>query len=273
MPTAKQGPPVIDDAPKRAAAKAKEPEAVNPVPKGLHKKLSEILGSLDGLVPSGRNAHFKYDYWEATQVTGIFRSRFAEHGLTFMSDVVDYEIRDGKTAKGAHTWLMTMRVLFTITDMETGEFVSGHGLGQGDDPGDKGSNKAFAGALKYWLLKTFLMGGEDAEADEETDRRNVSRDDEPDPIIEPSNIEGVQRGGRSSNANEVQVKKVRKLAGELKLSMGDLLETIKMVHDVDTGIDPGEEGAGAKLVAYLNSLSADSIGNLIQYMEAMETDG
>src|SRR5688572_13574460 len=101
-------------------------------PAGLHAKMVAILASLDGMKPEGHNRHFSYEYWEITQLTGAFRARFAEHGLAFMSDVVDYQVLEGRTSKGGHTWLTTIRVLFTITDTATGETVSGHGIGQGD---------------------------------------------------------------------------------------------------------------------------------------------
>lgn len=263
----------------------------DPKPKGLHAKLALILGDLEGLEPSGRNKHFSYDYWEANQVSAMFRTRLNKMGISFMADVVDIRIDAGKTAKGGHTWLTTLRVLFTLTDSESGETISGHGVGQGDDPSDKGSNKAFSGALKYWLLKVFLVGGEDAEADDRADRRyeednrsvgysggydgdeydarSSRRDDRRVEIqdVDPP-ITGIERGGRSTQATEIQVTRVRDLAGKLEMGLSGLGGIIEQVLDRKVDLD-GPEEPRAEMRRFLESLSADDIGNVIRYLESM----
>jgi hypothetical protein len=243
----------------------------------IHTKMVAVMGTLGAEKPQGSNRHFSYDYWTADQLSALFRSRFVAQGLSFMADVVDYSVQEGKTSKGGQTWLTTIRVLFSITDTVTGEIISGHGIGQGDDPGDKGSNKAFAGALKYWLLKTFLLGGEDAEADEATDRRSEtvresSRAPVRDVVVGDSDIEGIERGGRSTNATEVQVRRVRNLARDLRYgadATNDLIGDI-LGSKADLPGDPEERGPA--FVRHLEGLTADDIGKVIQYMEAMSEE-
>jgi len=274
-------------------------------PKGINAKIAAILGSLGEEKPAGHNKHFSYDYWSSEQVTGLFRSRFTEHGLTLMADVIDYDVKEGKTSKGGHTWLTTVRVYFLVTDVETGEKTGGHGIGQGDDPGDKGSNKAMSGALKYWLLKTFLMGGEDAEADERTDKRydddvrghggdydarsrgrsrggydddpydtssGQSRDTSRDGRVEVQAvdppIEGIERGGRSTQATEIQVARVRDLAGKLEMGINGVSGILDQVLGREPDLRNAEEPR-TELRRFLEGLSADDIGNVIRYLEAM----
>lgn len=247
--------------------KANNPHGSSAKP-SIHTKMVAILGQMGSLVPTGKNSHFRYEYFESTEVAGTFRSLFIKHGLSFMADVVDYDVQP----RGAKAMLTTMRVLFTITDTETGETVSGHGLGQGDDPGDKGSNKAFAGALKYWLLKTFMVGGEDAEADRQTDQRG-DRDREDDVVVEDSNITGIERGGRSSKITDVQVKRISKLANDLGYGvtkLANLLEDVLGEEIELEGEDPDDERRALK--KFVESLPADAAGNVIQYMEKMQED-
>jgi hypothetical protein len=229
-------------------------------PKGLHAKMVAVMGDLDGFHPTGRNKHFRYDYWETNQISGIFRGLFVKYGLTFNSDVVDIDL----IPTGEKGFLTTLKVLFTVTDQETGESISGHGVGQGDDTSDKGANKAFSGAMKYWLLKTFLLGGEDAESDAMEGRAASS-----DVKIESSNIEGIQRGGRSENATDVQVRRVRQMAVELKYGpeeMNGLFEQV-LANPLDLPEDPADQGAAVR--DYLGALPSDDMGRLIQYMEMM----
>ena len=235
---------------------------------GLYTKLVAVMASLEGMTPQGSNRHFSYDYWETNQVTGVFRPLFVKHGLSFMSDVVDFDIR----SRGEKSLLTSLKVLFTITDIETGETISGHGFGQGDDTGDKGANKAFAGALKYWLLKTFLVGGEDAEADERTDRR-ASRDEARNVTVTDSEISGIARGGRSTNATDVQVKRIRNLATDNKFDAGKTADLIEDILDVRIELPEDPEEVGPAFVRSLESMSADDAGKVIQSMEKMADDG
>lgn len=234
---------------------------------GLYTKLVAVMASLEGLAPQGSNRHFSYNYWETNQVTGVFRPLFVRHGLSFMSDVVDFDIRP----RGEKSLLTSLKVLFTITDIETGETISGHGFGQGDDAGDKGANKAFAGALKYWLLKTFLVGGDDAEADERTDRR-ASRDDARSVTVSDSEITGIARGGRSTNATDVQVKRIRTLAADNKFGAGKTADLIEDILNVRISLPEDPEEIGPAFVRYLEGMGADDAGKVIQYMEKMSDD-
>ena len=48
--------------------------------------------------------------------------------------------------------------------------------GSGDDPADKGLYSAYTGAVKYFLMKAFLIPtGDDPEADEGTDKRAAEK--------------------------------------------------------------------------------------------------
>lgn len=246
------------------------------LPHGVRQKLNMILRAMpDDMRPEGNNKHFHYDYWTLDQISGFFRSRFRDLELDLDVDVVEYSTIEHPTKEG-RSMLTTLRVLFTVTDIETGEQVSGHGLGQGDDPGDKGANKAMSGALKYWLLKRFLVGGEDAEADERTDRRDErderrsssrGRDDDERRVkIGPSSIEGIQRGGRANKTTDAQIRQIRELAKDLNWNAIGAARRIAEWLGDELEMPQDAEEARDALVRYLEGLDADDAGKIITKM-------
>jgi len=233
--------------------------------KSLAAKIAETVADLpDNIEPEGKNPHFNYRYYTESQVSGMFRKRLASRGVIMIPHVVCHDMIERETKTGK-SFLTTMLVGFTLTDGE--EVIEGSALGQGDDPADKGSNKAFTAATKYFLLKLGLVGGDsDAEADAETDKRSQSQIS-----VGKSDIKGIQRGGRSSNATEAQVKRVRVLAGELGLDPYGVAIIIGGVLDKDPGLPASDVGdPGPPLVTFLSSLSATDIGKLVQAMSEMK---
>lgn len=246
------------------------------LPKGVRQKLNMILRAMpDDMRPEGNNKHFHYDYWTLDQISGFFRSRFRDLELDLNIDVIEYDIREHSTAKEGRSFLTTIKVLFTVTDIDTGESISGHGIGQGDDPGDKGANKAMSGALKFWLLKRFLVGGEDAEADEQTDRRDErserrrssdSRDDERKVTIGPSSIEGIKRGGRANKTTDAQLKQIRVLARELDWNAAGAAHRISEWLGDELELPEEPEKQGDALIRYLEGLDSDDAGTVVTKM-------
>jgi hypothetical protein len=244
------------------------------LPRGVHQKMNVILRTMpENMRPEGRNKHFDYDYWSLDQISGYFRNRFGDLGLSLNVDVVEFSLLEHKTAKGGMSILTTIKALFTITDSDTGEQVSGHGLGQGDDPGDKGANKAISGALKYWLLKEFIVGGEDSEADERTDRRAEERgrrrgpdDEDQAVVIGDSKIEGIQRGGRANKTTDAQLRQIRHLAVDLEWNAAGTARRVGEWLGDEIELPEEVENQPDALRRYLEGLSADDAGLIITKM-------
>jgi hypothetical protein len=94
--------------------------------------------------------------------------------------VVSVDGREYTTDRGKQSVVTTVVVAFTFADGDTGAMFRSEWAGQGDDPADKGLYKAYTGALKYFLMKTFLIPtGDDPEADTNTDTRSASRQRSP----------------------------------------------------------------------------------------------
>lgn len=139
----------------------------NSVPRNLVIKLSEILGEVDRVPKRGRNEFHKYDYVMESDLVEAVRQKLAERNIFLLSSVEELRREDTLTEA---------RIKFTFLDGDSGESLSFYYFGQGDDKGDKGAYKAYTGALKYAIMKNFLVPtGDDPEADTETDRRANER--------------------------------------------------------------------------------------------------
>ena len=140
-------------------------------PNGLYTKLAAVLAAVERIPKRGYNEFHKYEYALAADVIDSMRQLFVEHGLVLLAQCSGTE-RDVFSGEKGDSLLTKATVVFTVVDPETGEKVELPWVGEGYDKGDKGLYKAYTGALKYWLMDTFLIPtGDDPESDPETDKR------------------------------------------------------------------------------------------------------
>ena len=238
----------------------------------LATKLAMIMADVGDRAPEGKNSHFSYKYFTDKQLSGIFQSRFARYGIIMVPEVLQHEIIEGKTNKDKTTYLTNLMVRFTFYDGATGETISGVGFGQGDDPGDKGANKAMTGATKYFLIKTFQIGGEaDAEADDATDQRTTApmraqvTEKRPAKVTQSQPKGEVKKGGRQQNATEAQVMRIAQLSKELNINAAGVGRVVGKVTDSEVTLTEGKERE--ELRALLGSLSSDFLGEVVRRLE------
>lgn len=135
---------------------------VNQDKASLYKKIAKVMGKVERIPKRGRNSFHNYDYVTESDLVDSARKLMVEEGLVLFNNVREYEINGD---------LATVTIDFTLCDTETGESISTCLVGQGSDKGDKAFYKAYAGATKYYLMKTFLIPtGDDPEADTTTDQ-------------------------------------------------------------------------------------------------------
>lgn len=243
----------------------KPPEAG---PISLAAKLAIIADTIGEKEPQRHSRDIKFPYHAAKDVYGWWRALLHAERIIIVPNVRKTEVLKAELPRSSGgtrtTFITTIEVDFTIIDGLTGEAITGSAVGQGEDPSDKGAGKAMTYAEKAFLLGMGMNGSEsDVEAtpDEDEPRRAVR--------IEPSNIEGIERGGRSTTATDVQVRRVREMAGELGFDptmMAGLFEQVLAI-EIALPEDIGERGPVIRQA--LEALPAESIGKLIQYMEIM----
>lgn len=134
---------------------------VNQDKASLFKKVSNVMEKVKHVPKNGYNSFHKYQYVQESDLVDHVRKFLVEEGLVLFPSLREYEIV-GDTA----ICLFDM----TLCDTETGETITSIQPAEGQDKGDKKFYKASTGALKYYLMKTFLVpSGDDPEADTTTD--------------------------------------------------------------------------------------------------------
>lgn len=132
----------------------------------LVRKLAEVMAAVERVPKSGRNKFHNYDYATEADIVAAVRVAMAERQVMMVPTVLDTKWGEVARQKGGNERLCTLTVRFTLHDGESGEQLAFDVLGEGTDTGDKASYKAMTGAVKYALLKLFLIPtGDDPEED------------------------------------------------------------------------------------------------------------
>lgn len=129
-----------------------------PYPISLVKKFSEVMKRIERIPKNGHNSYHNYDYVTEADLAEKIRKILTDVGLIVRTTVLEVE---------KDLDLRRAKIQFDLVDVDTGEFISSVFWGEGKDSGDKGLYKAYTGAEKYFLMKTFLIPtGDDPERDE-----------------------------------------------------------------------------------------------------------
>jgi hypothetical protein len=127
------------------------------LPMKLAAKLSQIMGTVDRIPKNGRNDFHGYYYATEADVAEHVRKLLTEKNIIMISDMKECE-QFGEITR--------VKIRFTFYDGDSDETISFCVFGDGHDKLDKGVYKAFTGAEKYALMKTFLIPtGDDPEGD------------------------------------------------------------------------------------------------------------
>jgi len=135
---------------------AQDPQALA----ALFSKLARVMGNLSRLPKSGHNSHFNYDFVTDSDVSDAVRNALAVEGVAFFAHMRGVQ-RDDKKVVAHFT--------YTFADGETGATWACDWTGEAIDTQDKGTAKAATSALKYFLLKTFILSTGDLSDDADSD--------------------------------------------------------------------------------------------------------
>lgn len=114
----------------------------------LFAKLARIMGKVRSLPKTGKNTHFNYKFVTDGAVSDAISAALAEENIAFIPSILETR-NDGKIT---HT-----RFLMTFACGDTGAVWQSEWHGEGMDNQDKGVSKSATSAVKYFLLKTFLI--------------------------------------------------------------------------------------------------------------------
>lgn len=155
-------------------------EQTTPDPTGrgqLAGAMARVLAEVSTVAKDGRNDFHGYEYATEGALVAHVRSKLAAQGLAIFPSVIGHETAETKNARGKTSRLTTVTMAITIVHT-SGQSMATQWIGQGEDAGDKGYYKAYTGAMKYFLMKTFLIStGDDPEATNGQGEQTAPRDD------------------------------------------------------------------------------------------------
>lgn len=128
--------------------------------KTVAKKLLQVIESIDGKVAkSGYNAYSKYKYVTESDLIDAIRPALIKHGLMVTTSVESYN--ETAATEDDDNRYASLTLEHTIIDVDTGDFIKVKSVGTGADRLDKSIYKSYTGAFKYFILKNFLLSGDD----------------------------------------------------------------------------------------------------------------
>lgn len=131
----------------------------------------QILKSTKAISKNRENDGQKYMFRGIDDVFNEIHDHFAEAGVFVLPEVLEEKREERVSSRGNATFYTFLRVRFTFT-AEDGSSVSCITNGEGMDSGDKSTNKAMSGALKYALLQMLLIPTGDSK-DSENDNHTI----------------------------------------------------------------------------------------------------
>src|SRR5690625_4074796 len=201
----------------------------------LVSKLVKVMEQVKYIEKKGYNKFHKYNYATESDVSEKVREVLAEQNVIMMPDVVEYSTREHENRQNNIEYIATVKMKFTFIDGETGEELSIHSIGEGQDAGDKAVYKAITGATKYALMKAFMIPtGDDPEADSGVDERNQVPGNKPELKLITSKQMGLLKTkalefAKIRNQTEQAVYKALNIKDITKITTGMASKSIKQL--------------------------------------------
>ena len=127
----------------------------------IYQKLTAINKEVRAVTKSRTNQQQGFKFRGIDDVMNELHELFAANEVIILQTLINHNVETRTTKSGSVQTLTraTFRYTFVTTD---GSSVSIEVMGEAQDMGDKGMNKAMSIALKYALLQLFLIPTEDA---------------------------------------------------------------------------------------------------------------
>jgi len=138
-----------------------EPIDTTKIVKPLAFKMARVMAEVRNVPKNGRNDFHKYSYIMESDLVDHLRGKLAEQGVAIFPSIREHTVTQVEDQRGRTQYLATVTLELTFIDGETGDQMTTSWVGQGADQGDKSYYKAYTGAFKHALLKTFLITGEE----------------------------------------------------------------------------------------------------------------
>jgi hypothetical protein len=137
-------------------------------PKNIYQRMTAVMKELKAVSKSDKLVNGQYGFVSHDATAGAIHPLIVKHGIHIATHVEEFK-QDGNRTE------VTLAVRFTNIDEPEDSFIV-KSFGYGIDGQDKGPGKAISYALKYCLLKQFLLeAGEPDNENSHTEYKPVER--------------------------------------------------------------------------------------------------
>jgi hypothetical protein len=154
------------DTPKPAVGSATPVDQIASM--NLWQKLAAITGEIGSIAKDGKNAEQKYSFIEYAAVAGALRTLFSKYHVVCIPNMGERSAEEIISKYDKKGLFVTIKFTFTFKNADKPNEVEViNWIGEAADYGDKATNKAATGALKYCLMRTFNVsekGDEDPDS-------------------------------------------------------------------------------------------------------------
>ena len=137
-------------------------EPIGKSTKNLYQRMLCVMDDIGHIQKKGYNTFHKYKYVTEADIAEKLSSLMVSHRIYMATTVLEKSMQ---TLGNQNLVSVKIKVIFVNVD-DTTDKMEAEFYGDGTDKGDKGVYKAITGAVKYALLKTFMISaGDDPEKD------------------------------------------------------------------------------------------------------------
>lgn len=127
----------------------------------IHVLMARILGELPAIGKDRVNTQQNFKFRGIDDVMNALNPLLAKHGVFYVPDVVERIDSERATKSGGVMYVVNLHVRYRFYG-PNGDHIEASGWGEGTDSGDKATNKAMTGAMKYVLFQAFAISTEEA---------------------------------------------------------------------------------------------------------------
>ena len=126
----------------------------------VYERVASVIGDLPAIGKDSWNEQQKFHFRGIDDVLNALKPLLAKHGVFFAPDVLERLSEERTTRSGGAMHVVHLHVSFTFYGAG-GDSFSCSAWGEGTDSGDKATNKAMTGAMKYMLGQVFAISTAD----------------------------------------------------------------------------------------------------------------
>ena len=184
----------------------------------IYESITKIMEEIPAIKKEKTNTQQGFKFRGIDDVMNTMHPLLSKHKVFIVPQVQEHRREERITAKGSNLIYSICRVKYTFY-AEDGSYVEAITEGEGQDSGDKSTNKAMSIALKYALFQVFCIPTDEMiDPDSESPEPSKPAESTISPKIEEALRDAIKNAGISDKdvIKELNARKCNKLS-ELKV--------------------------------------------------------